>query len=71
MRFGMGLDDSRMVVLDIVASAVSGMPVYYSVPKTMAPDPNLLPIATAAPSGPGPLQRLWSAVQTQLTTARA
>ncbi|WP_022723009.1 hypothetical protein [Rhodopseudomonas sp. B29] len=67
MRFGMSLDDSRVIVLDVVASAISGIPVCYPVPPAMADDTNLIPIDHgSAPSGFASLQRVWTGLRAQL-----
>lgn len=70
----MRLSDSRIVVLDVVASVASGMPVYYSIPDTMAAEAELAKtelLESRAPTGSlNPLKRLQTFVQTHLTTAR-
>ena len=71
MRLVMRLNDSRIVVLDVVASVASGMPVYYPIPKTMAAEVELLgtePRATIVSTNP--LKRLRAFVQTHLGTAQ-
>jgi hypothetical protein len=63
-------NESRSVVLDVVASAASGMPVYYSVPDTITRDENLLAMEPQpAAHSVGLLQALRSFVRTHLAVA--
>lgn len=72
----MTLSESRIVVLDVVASAASGMPVYYPIPETLEADAELakiglLRIRPKATTGSlPPLKRLQVFVQTHLLAAR-
>lgn len=64
----MNLADTRPVVLDIAASAASGLPVYYPAPDT-AEDPPRRSAAAPTPR-PGLLSRCQALLQAQLTNAR-
>ncbi|MEH2511046.1 hypothetical protein V1291_002400 [Nitrobacteraceae bacterium AZCC 1564] len=80
----MRLSDSRIVVLDVVASVASGMPVYYPIPDTMVTEtelPEMEPRATASSIKctqtdtatsdlMSPFKRLLAFVQTHLTITR-
>lgn len=67
----MALCDSRIVVLDVVASVASGMPVYYPVPDTMAAEVELLGKQPSAATGSmNPIKRLQAFIQTRLMTTQ-
>lgn len=65
----MTLSDSRIIVLDVVASVASGMPVYYPIPDAMAVEVRLLAThPDEATGGMNPLKRLRAFLQTHLMT---
>lgn len=72
----MTLSESRIVVLDVVASAASGMPVYYPIPETAEADDELAKIGLlrirpkATTDSLTPLKRLQAFIQTHLMTTR-
>jgi hypothetical protein len=67
----MALSDSRIVVLDVVASVASGMPVYYPVPDGMAADVELLGTQPGATTGAmNPIKRLQAFIQTHFMAAQ-
>lgn len=71
MKLAMRLSDSRILVLDVVASVASGMPVYYPIPDMMAAEAELMKMEPGAKAGSlTPLERLRAFLQTHLTAAK-
>lgn len=66
----MNLADARPVVLDIAASAASGLPVYYPAPETAQDPPPQRSSDAQGPRPPGLLGRCQALLQAQFTSAR-